>query len=72
MMVIARVLSKNAEIIIMDEPTARLATAKSPKLMNYIKYSVGSRQDHHLHLPPFEEIFEVCDNITVSARRPNH
>ena len=38
MMVIARVLSKKADIIIMDEPTARLGHEEVQELLDYIKY----------------------------------
>ena len=65
MMVIARVLSKNANLIIMDEPTARLGHGEVEKLLNYIKYlkSCGKTIIYISHR--LEEIFQICDNITV-------
>lgn len=65
MMVIARVLSKNADIIIMDEPTARLGHSEVDKLLEYIKYlkSCGKTIIYISHR--LEEIFQVCDNVTV-------
>lgn len=65
MMVIARVLSKNANVIIMDEPTARLGHGEVAKLLDYIKYlkSCGKTIIYISHR--LEEIFQVCDNVTV-------
>ena len=65
MMVIARVLAKNADAIIMDEPTARLGHAEVAKLLDYIRYlkSCGKTVIYISHR--LEEIFQVCDNITV-------
>lgn len=65
MMVIARILSKNAEIIIMDEPTARLGHSEIDSLMDYIRLlkSQGKTIIYISHR--LEEIFWVCDNVTV-------
>ena len=65
MMVIARVLAKNANIIIMDEPTARLGHGEVAKLLKYIQYlkSCGKTIIYISHR--LEEIFEICDTITV-------
>lgn len=65
MMVIARILSKNAEIIIMDEPTARLGHGEIDSLMEYIKLlkSQGKTIIYISHR--LEEIFKICDNVTV-------
>ncbi len=65
MMVIARVLAKNAEIIIMDEPTARLGHGEVAKLLEYIKYLKGQGKTIIYISHRLEEIFEVCDNVTV-------
>ena len=65
MMVIARVLSKKADIILMDEPTARLGHEEVQKLLDYIKYlqSIGKTIIYISHR--LEEIFAVCDTVTV-------
>lgn len=65
MMVIARVLSKRADIIIMDEPTARLGHEEVQKLLEYVKYllSIGKTIIYISHR--LEEIFAVCDCVTV-------
>ncbi len=65
MMVIARVLSKKADIIIMDEPTARLGHEEVQELLDYIKYlqSLGKTIIYISHR--LEEIFAVCDTVTI-------
>lgn len=65
MMIIARILSHDAKIIIMDEPTARLGHGEIKHLLEYIKYlkSIGKTIifiSHHL-----DEVFDVCDGVTV-------
>lgn len=65
MMVIARVLSKKADIIIMDEPTARLGHEEVGELLDYIKYlqSIGKTIIYISHR--LEEIFAVCSYVTI-------
>lgn len=65
MLVIAKVLSLNAEIIIMDEPTARLGKQEIDDFLKYMKYlrSQGKTIIYISH--KLEEIFEICDEITV-------
>ena len=65
MMVIARVLAKNAEIIIMDEPTARLGHGEVAKLLDYIRYLKEQGKTIIYISHRLEEIFAVCDNVTV-------
>ncbi|ADU31984.1 sugar ABC transporter ATP-binding protein [Evansella cellulosilytica] len=65
MVIIAKVLSLNAKVIIMDEPTARLGHQEVEKLLDYVKYLKSEGISiiyisHHL-----EEIYKVCDEITV-------
>lgn len=65
MLVIAKVLSLDAEVIIMDEPTARLGVKEIKEFLEYMKYlrSVGKTIIYISH--KLEEIFEICDEITV-------
>lgn len=65
MLVIAKVLSLNAEVIIMDEPTARLGGQEIKDFLEYMKYlrSQGKTIIYISH--KLEEIFEICDEITV-------
>lgn len=65
MMVIARILARDARIIIMDEPTARLGHAEIRHLLGYIKQLSARGKtiifiSHHL-----DEIMEICDSVTV-------
>lgn len=65
MMVIARVLSKDANLIIMDEPTARLGHTEVTKLLEYIKYLKEQGKTIIYISHRLEEIFKICDDITV-------
>ena len=65
MMIIAKILSKDASIIIMDEPTARLGHDESEHLLQYIQRlkQLGKTIifiSHHL-----DEVMAVCDRVTV-------
>ena len=64
MMIIARILSKDAKIIIMDEPTARLGHDEIVHLLEYVNYlkSIGKTIVIFNH---WEEVFEICDTVTV-------
>ena len=62
---IARALSRSARVIVMDEPTATLTAAEQRILFATIATLRGAGVglvfiSHHL-----EEVFEVCDRITV-------
>ena len=50
MLVIAKVLSLDAEVIIMDEPTARLGVKEIKEFLEYMKYlrSIGTVSYTHL------------------------
>lgn len=65
MMVIARVLAKQANLIIMDEPTARLGHGEVAKLLDYITYLKEQGKTIIYISHRLEEIFQVCDAITV-------
>ncbi len=62
---IAKALSIDAKVIIMDEPTGALTPAETDKLFEVIKDLKKSGKSivyisHRLH-----EIFEICDDVTV-------
>ncbi len=65
MVVIAKVLSLDAEIIIMDEPTARLGEQEIKGFLEYMKYlrEKGITIIYISH--KLEEVFEISDKITV-------
>jgi len=65
MMIIAKALSLDAEIIILDEPTARLGGAEIDNLLYYLKYlqSIGKTIIYITH--KLEEVFKICDEVTV-------
>jgi ABC-type sugar transport system ATPase subunit len=62
---IARALSREARVIVMDEPTATLTTAEQRILFGTIRTLRAAGVglvfiSHHL-----EEVFEICDRVTV-------
>lgn len=65
MVEIAKALSKNAEIIIMDEPTSSLSLSETEELLKTIdklrKKGISVIFISHR----LEEIFQICDRITV-------
>jgi len=65
MMVIARILKDDADIIIFDEPTARLGHEEIAFLLKYIKYLKTCGKSiifisHHL-----DEVMDISDEVTV-------
>lgn len=65
MLVIARNLSRNARILIMDEPTARLGYHEIEKLLDYINYLKENGKSIIYISHRLEEIFKICDEVTV-------
>ena len=65
MVVIAKSLSQNAKILILDEPTARLGHHEIEHLLDYIIHlkSQGITIIYISH--HFEELFKISDEITV-------
>jgi len=65
MLAIAKALFGNAKLIILDEPTAPLSRSDINRLFNFVK-SLKDKGvafvyiSHHL-----EEVFEICDRVTV-------
>ena len=62
---IARALSQNVKVLIMDEPTATLAIAEAKRLFRIIRHlkSQGVTVIYISHR--MEEVFELADSITV-------
>ena len=65
MLVIARSLSLDAETIILDEPTARLGAHEIDAFLEYMKYLRSRGKTLILISHKLEEIFAVCDEVTV-------
>ena len=65
MLVIARILSQDAEVIILDEPTARLGYHEIDELLDYIKYLKTQGKSIIYISHRLEEIFQIADDIMV-------
>lgn len=65
MMLIAKALSQNSKLIVMDEPTASLTDSESKDLFRMMK-SLKSKGVSFLYISHrFEDIFTIGDRITV-------
>ena len=63
---IVRACSRNARILVMDEPTARLAPAEREHLFDVMRQMARSRGVGIIYISHFlEEIRQVCDVVTV-------
>lgn len=65
MLAIARILSQDAEVIIMDEPTARLGYHEIAELLDYIRYLKDEGKSIIYISHRLEEIFQISDEIMV-------
>ena len=65
MLAIAKALSLDADILILDEPTARLGVHEIEDFLNYLKYLKSIDKTVILISHKLEEIFTVCDKVTV-------
>lgn len=65
MLVIARILSQDAEVIIMDEPTARLGYHEIEELLDYIQYLKKNGKSIIYISHRLEEVFQIADEVTV-------
>ena len=64
MVEIAKALSQDARILVMDEPTAALSDRETEQAVRHDRAAQGEGRRHHLHLaPPIRG---------VRARRPHH
>lgn len=62
---IAKALSLNAKVIIMDEPTGALTISETEKLFSVIRELKAQGQSIVYISHRLNEIFEICDDITV-------
>lgn len=65
MVEIAKALSKNAEIIIMDEPTSSLSLNETEELLKTINKLRKKGISVIFISHRLEEVFQICDRITV-------
>lgn len=65
MLVIARILAQDAEVIVLDEPTARLGYHEIAELLDYIKYLKSEGKSIIYISHRLEEIFQISDDIMV-------
>ena len=65
MVEIARTLATNAELLVMDEPTAALTDREIESFFNVIKKLKAEGVSIIYISHRMEEIFEICDRITV-------
>jgi len=65
MVAIVRALSRNARIIIFDEPTAVLAAREVTELFRVIRWLKDQNISIIYISHRMEEIFELCDSVTV-------
>jgi ribose transport system ATP-binding protein len=62
---IAKALSQNARVLIMDEPTAALARTETAQLFTLMRRLKESGISIVFVSHRMEEIFEICDRVTV-------
>jgi len=62
---IAKALSKNARILIMDEPTSSLSEAEVVRLFNFVRKLKSSGISIVYISHRMSEIFSLCDRVTV-------
>ena len=62
---IAKALSLNAELIVMDEPTGALSGQESEHLMQVVRSLRAEGKSFVYISHRLDEIFELCDDITV-------
>jgi ribose transport system ATP-binding protein len=65
MVEIAKTLSQNAKIIVMDEPTDALTDSETESLFNVIKELVKENKSIVYISHRLKEIFEICDYTTI-------
>lgn len=62
---VVKAVSRNASLIIMDEPTSSLGPTDVPKLMKIIRQLITAGKSVIFISHRLEEIFEICDRLVV-------
>ncbi len=65
MVEIAKALSQNAKIIVMDEPTDALTDSETESLFNVIRELIASKKSIVYISHRLKEIPQICDDITI-------
>ena len=66
---IAKALSLNARLVIMDEPTSSLTLTETDRLLRVDRRPEGRRRQRHLHLAPARRGRALCRPRRRAARR---
>jgi len=65
MVQLSKAISRNAKIIIMDEPTASISEAETEKLFEVLKKFKSEKKSIFYISHRLEEIFQIADRVTV-------
>lgn len=65
MVEIAKAMSQNAKIIVMDEPTDALTDKETESLFSVIRELIGENKSIVYISHRLKEIFEICDDVTI-------
>lgn len=65
MIEIAKAMSQNAKIIVMDEPTDALTDKETESLFSVIRELIGENKSIVYISHRLKEIFEICDDVTI-------
>ena len=69
---IAKALSKDVKLLILDEPTAALNEDDSANLLNLMRGLKEQGVTCIMISHKLKEVIEIADTVTVFARRPDH
>ena len=65
---ILRALYRDAQILVLDEPTAVLTAQETQDLFKVLRGAARRRQGDRLHLHKLGEVLEIADRVTVLRR----
>ena len=66
---VARLIAHNPQVLILDEPTAALGETDSIRILDMVKRLKESGKSVIYVSHRMDEIFKICDRVTVVARR---
>ena len=62
---VARLLGRDAQILVLDEPTATLSESESERVFSVIRHVVSEGRGVIFVSHRLDEIFEICNRVTV-------